>query len=100
MREFKNGSEAAIASAEVAEHIIMETVRLLNKSMNLLDVDRVNESARYNIHHGFNDEIADCELILRYSDTINSSRLSILKDHFNLCDERRRSYCKRFSEPS
>lgn len=93
MELFKINKGAADISAEAADNIIVTTIRLLHKSMNLLDIEPNNKSAIFNIHHSFRQDINQCVDIIKYNTNISKTRLNELKEAFNNCEQRRISYC-------
>lgn len=93
-----DNKEVTALSADTAEGIIIETVTLLNKSMNLLDVEPENPSARFNIHHGFRQDIKNCQDIIRYNLNVPKNRMKILNDLLSSCDQRRIAYCLKYRD--
>lgn len=93
MELFKNNKEAAAIDADIADSMIVTTINLLIKSMNLLDIEPDNKSAIFNIHHGFRQDISQCQDIIRYNVNVPKKRMEVLREAFNNCEQRRISYC-------
>lgn len=90
--------EIAALSAETAESMILETITLLTKSMNLLDIEPENPSAKFNIHHGFRSDLKQCHDIIKHNTNVLKPRMNKLSELFHTCEQRRISYCLKYKE--
>jgi len=90
--------EIAALSESIAEGIIIETVTLLTKSMDLLDIEPGNPSARFNIHHGFKSDIRKCQDIIKHNVNVSNNRMKQLSELFYNCEQRRAAYCLKHKE--
>lgn len=93
MEILSSTKEIATLSSETAESMVLETITLLTKSMNLLDIEPENPSARFNIHHGFKSDIKNCQDIIKHNTNVSDNRMKQLSELFYACEQRRISYC-------
>lgn len=73
-------NDLAKLSSSTAEKMVTDTLHLLKKSLDLLDYEPDNKSARFNILHGFIKDIDDCRIILTKNTNISKQNNKILND--------------------